>query len=228
MTEADAVDDVHLIQLRDSNTLPLGQQETYAYDAVGNRTYETVNGQYSLSDPANVRDPSGRFGLSGAIHALSVTSSLATAATAGYGFGSIIERSVRTGDVLSSQNAKSAAGVALSILPMNHLVKISNLSGVAAKLEPLGFASVIYDKSPSVKGFNKVFHWVQRLQERGFALEDVLKAVTQGSVWIDSKSGAIVRVVGDARANGTMKVLFVDGKITTVLSDKLGKKFIPY
>lgn len=55
-----------------------------------------------------------------------------------------------------------------------------------------------------------------------------MKAVTKGETWYDSKSGAIVKVLGDARSNGTIKVLFTEGKITTILSDKLGRKFKPF
>ena len=183
---------------------------------------------YANADPVNYTDPSGHFGISGAIHAVSVLGSLVTAATVGFETGSIINRSARTGDVLSTANAKSAAGIALSIIPLKYLTKVADLSDIAAKLERAGFASVILDTNKSVKGFNKVFHWVQRLHQRGFTAEQALKALSQGKTWIDTKSGAVVKVLGNAKENGTIKILLVDGKITTVLSDKLGKKFVPF
>jgi hypothetical protein len=183
---------------------------------------------YANADSANFKDPTGHFGINSFISAISVLGSLTTAATVGYEFGSILDRSARTGEVLSAQNAKSAAAIALSIVPLKYLTKIADLSAIAAKLERAGFASVIYDKSSSVTGFNKVYHWVQQLHSRGFTVEEALKALNHGKTWIDTKSGAIVKVIGDARANGTIKVLLVDGKITTVLSDKLTKKFVPY
>ena len=69
---------------------------------------------------------------------------------------------------------------------------------------------------------------MQRLHQRGFTAEQALKALSQGKTWIDTKSGAVVKVLGNAKENGTIKILLVDGKITTVLSDKLGKKFVPF
>ena len=183
---------------------------------------------YANAYPVNYTDPSGHFGIAGAINAVSVASSLATAAVVGYQFGSLIDRTARTGEVLSAENAKTAASIALSIVPLKYLTKVADLSAVAAKLERAGFASVIIDRDPRTKGFNKVFHWVQRLHKRGFTVEEALKALLQGKTWVDTKSGAVAKVLGNAKDNGTIKVLLVDGKITTVLSNKLGGKFVPF
>lgn len=67
-----------------------------------------------------------------------------------------------------------------------------------------------------------------QLDKRGFTAEDALRALNEGDTWIDTTSGAVVKVLGNARENGTIKVLLVDGKITTVLSDKLTQKFVPF
>ncbi len=181
---------------------------------------------YANADPGNIIDPSGHFGIAGALHTISVAGSLATAGTVGFQFGSLLDRIARTGDVLTTQNATTLATIGAELLPLKYLQKIGDLAGVAAKLERLGFGSIIIAKD--VKGFNKVFHWVQQMESRGFKVDEVVKAVQQGSFWVDTKSGAVIKSLGDARKNGTIKVLFTDGKITTVLKDKLTNKVVPF
>ncbi|MFM6132875.1 MAG: hypothetical protein ACKPCP_01665, partial [Sphaerospermopsis kisseleviana] len=103
--------------------------------------------------------------------------------------------------------------------------RVAPLAKVAAELEKLGWKSVIFDTSPGLNFSNRVFHFVQRLYERGFTSKDAIDAVTKGSIWYDTKLGSIARVIGDARANGTIKVIInKEGKIVTVLSNKLGKE----
>jgi RHS repeat-associated protein len=182
---------------------------------------------YVNNSPINFVDPSGEFGMIAgigfALNALAILSAFGT----GYQIGTIINR-VRAGEsLMSSSNLKSIASVTLALVPLGFLAsKVAPLAKVAAELEKLGWKSVIFDTAPGLNFSNRVFHFVQQLYGRGFTSKDAIDAVTKGSVWFDTKTGAIARVIGDARANGTIKVVINKaGKIVTVYSDKLGKKW---
>ncbi len=184
---------------------------------------------YANTEPANHIDPTGHFTLISTIRAITVAGSLYTAAETGYQFGSLIDRVARTGEVLTVRNGTSLGLIALNFLPMKYLAKVGNLSAIARKLEKAGFDQVIFDTSQNVKGFNRIFHWVQQMEQRGFDIAQVIEAATKGAYWIDTKTGAIIRVIGDAKKSGSIKVVFNEaGKLVTVLKDKLTNKVVPF
>ena len=179
---------------------------------------------YGNADPVNHVDPSGNFGISSAISGISATMSVMSAFAIGWESGSIINR-VRAGEsLMSSSNLKSAAGIALAMLPIKYLPKVHELADVARIFESAGLQVKIYDKTQ--KGFASIYHFIQRLHERKILPEDALKAIMHGDIYRDKKSGAIVRVLG-ANIDGTVKVIIDKGVIVTAYTTKLTAKFIP-
>ena len=169
------------------------------------------------------------FSVNSLVHTLSIAATLANSFYVGYQTGGVILKAQAGVNLLSAEMIGSMAEIALSIIPLNYLTKIRHLSKVAVAVEKIGFSSVIFDTNKNVKGFKKVYHWVQRLYARGFTPEQALMALSRGSTWRDVKSGAIAKVLCDARKNGTIKIIFdKKGRIVTVLKDKLIRKFVPY
>jgi hypothetical protein len=95
---------------------------------------------------------------------------------------------------------------------------------VFKQFEKAGFALLIYDKSQ--KGFDKIYHFVQRLHVRGISPKDALDALSRGSQWYDTKRGSIAHVLGE-NVDGTAKIIVENGIIKTGVTDKLTKKFKP-
>jgi hypothetical protein len=101
------------------------------------------------------------------------------------------------------------------------LTKFVNISKLVVALERLGFGSVIIDTSRGISRLS-VLHWVQRLYERGFTPQQAFDALTQGELWLDKETGTIAHVLGNARVDGTIKVIVNKaGKIATVYRDRL-------
>lgn len=182
---------------------------------------------YAASDPVNKVDPTGKFfGVSSAINVISVSMSIANSFFIGYQIGTLINKAHAGDNLLSADNIKTELSVILSLIPMHWLTDIAKLSKVARIMEKNGWTSKIYDSSPNLEGFEKVYHWVRRMQERGISLDDVLKALSEGTTYVDSKSGAIAKALGDGKIAGTVKVIIDKGKIVTVYAaDKLSGKF---
>ena len=83
----------------------------------------------------------------------------------------------------------------------------------------------LIDKSPKVKGFNKVYHFIQQMLARHIQPKEALEALAKGAIWRDKISGAIVRVLGE-NVQGTVKVIIdTSGKIVTAYRNKLTGKF---
>ena len=53
---------------------------------------------------------------------------------------------------------------------------------------------------------------------------ELSKALSRGDTWVDTESGAVVKVLDDARANGTIKVLLYRLMTETVTDPTLGNR----
>jgi len=181
---------------------------------------------YGNNGPTYGVDPSGNFTLIQVIQAVSTLSSLVTAAVAGYEFGSIGRRTYMGEAIFSMQNFKSLASIALAVVPMGKITKIRQLAGIAREFEVLGWAVKIYDADKKVTGFSKIFHFIQRLHERGISVKMAMEALQKGAVFVDRNTGAQAFAMGVGK--DAINVIVQNGVIVTAYLGKLGSKFVRF